>query len=1425
MLEINENKSSKEKRNLFQSEAQLIIGFYQEKEGNTYKNKIYLLFITGIILFSITINLYLKYKNYKIKDTIISFDYYNGNKDVRKLELNFERNKSRINRYKNKDIILNLFLFLDSYYFLYYFDNVLIYKESSQPKCNYNIHDKISNINKTENCNNYEMYEETKIVSFFKNILYETITEQYFLSLTFDISIIIIIVKIIFYNNIREEKRREEKRNCNQGGAPRIKMDLNENGFNEVEKESRKTSNINGKTKKINDNIRIANNSKNKRKNKILRNIIHVRNNIIIIKLLIIIKLFIQILPYNKNNWINIQFSNITLKIKGTGNKNVFSNISDFTKDYYPNFVYINGNKQETVNHSYYLNQTDNVIELIWNNTIDNCKNIFSRCSDIIEIDLSDFDTSECTFMFDMFSYCPSITSLNLSNFNTSKVTNMQGMFINCSPLTSLNLSNFNTTDVKTMYAMFRFCSSLTSLDLSNFNTSQVTNMQQMFNGCINLEYINLQNFEESQFARYSSYNLMFTNVPDNVVICINIEKTNNKILPHIINQRQCYSINCTNNWKSIQKKIIIDNGTCIDNCQNSPHYKYEYNKKCFENCSYGYILDSNDNNTYQCKCELEKCLTSSTVSLHFGLCTKCNINYYKKENDPSNIGEYINCYKEISGYYLDKNESLFKKCYDTCETCEIKGNNITHNCLTCNVNNPIIIKINNYSNCYENCSYYYFFDNENYYHCTINFTCPNEYPVLVQDTNECRQKFINQYETQKLIDEIFKNITKEESIEKNDFYDIIIYTIENIFTSENYNKSNLDNGNDEKIRAENMTFIFSTTHNQKSNINDNMTRIDIGYCEVLLRNYYNLTNNETLYMKIIEIEQKEMKIPKIEYDIYNKILGNKLEKINKSICENTKVNIYIPIIITGNIDKANSSSGYYNDICYTTTSDSGTDITIKDRRKEIGIQTACQDDCDFADYNYTTLKANCSCDVKESSLSFADMTINKEKLLKNFKNIKNFINFNILICYRKLFNSKGIFKNIGSLIIIVLILFHIITFFIFYIKQLGIIVNKIKDIIFSIKRFGLLKKAKKEKKQVLNNDIINKENKNDNIKNNTKLPTKCRKKRKSFKKKKRNLSNNNQIPINKNIEVNEIIENKKKIILNSRLNNKKIKKLFKKDIDSDRQNIININKNDNKIIVNNNYNNNINNKNLTMKKENIISKVKRILEYNDDEINTLEYDLALEYDKRTFSQYYISLLRTKHNFIFSFCNNDDYNSKIIKMDLFFIGFSINYTVNALFFDDDTMKKIYKSNGSFDLEVQIPMAIYSSLISMILNLLLKLFALSNDNIIDFKKNKEKKDVNQRGNNLNFEIKLKSILFFITSFFFLLFFWYYISIFGVIYKNTQLHLLKDTLISFGISMLTPFALYLLPGLCRIPSLSNPKEKKECLYKFSQILQML
>ena len=55
---------------------------------------------------------------------------------------------------------------------------------------------------------------------------------------------------------------------------------------------------------------------------------------------------------------------------------------------------------------------------------------------------------------------------------------------------------------------------------------------------------------------------------------------------------------------------------------------------------------------------------------------------------------------------------------------------------------------------------------------------------------------------------------------------------------------------------------------------------------------------------------------------------------------------------------------------------------------------------------------------------------------------------------------------------------------------------------------------------------------------------------------------------------------------------------------------------------------------------------------YIDEEINGFPYELAIQYDKRNYCAYYASLLKTQHNLIYTFCNCNDYNSVIIKIDL-----------------------------------------------------------------------------------------------------------------------------------------------------------------------------
>ena len=233
------------------------------------------------------------------------------------------------------------------------------------------------------------------------------------------------------------------------------------------------------------------------------------------------------------------------------------------------------------------------------------------------------------------------------------------------------------------------------------------------------------------------------------------------------------------------------------------------------------------------------------------------------------------------------------------------------------------------------------------------------------------------------------------------------------------------------------------------------------------------------------------------------------------------------------------------------------------------------------------------------------------------------------------------------------------------------------------------------------------------------------------------------------------------------------------------------------------------------------ISKDKTIMKFNDYELNKLKYEEALIYDKRSYVEYYISLLKTKHLLLFTFILNNDYNSKIIKICIFLFSFSLYYTVNALFFNDLTMHKIYEEQGNYNFIFQIPKMIYSSIISLTINYLIKYLSLTEKNISDIKKGEIKIDKIPKTIKC---LKIKFILFFILSFLFLILFWYYLSSFCAVYKNTQYFLIQNTLFSFILSLVYPFFIYLIPGILRIPSLNNRNKNKSCMYKVSKIIQL-
>ena len=193
-----------------------------------------------------------------------------------------------------------------------------------------------------------------------------------------------------------------------------------------------------------------------------------------------------------------------------------------------------------------------------------------------------------------------------------------------------------------------------------------------------------------------------------------------------------------------------------------------------------------------------------------------------------------------------------------------------------------------------------------------------------------------------------------------------------------------------------------------------------------------------------------------------------------------------------------------------------------------------------------------------------------------------------------------------------------------------------------------------------------------------------------------------------------------------------------------------------------------------------------------------------------------------KHPLIFTFYTSNDFNSPIIKICLFLFSFSLYITVNSLFFTDSTIHKIYEDEGDFNFVYQIPQILYSLIISSIINALLSFLSLTQNNILEMKK--KETNINLEFSKTRKSLKIKFIFFFIFSFIFLYLFWLFLGCFCGVFRNSQIHLIKDTLISYGFGFIYPLGIYLFSGFFRIISLNAPKKDRNCLFQISLIIQL-
>ena len=266
--------------------------------------------------------------------------------------------------------------------------------------------------------------------------------------------------------------------------------------------------------------------------------------------------------------------------------------------------------------------------------------------------------------------------------------------------------------------------------------------------------------------------------------------------------------------------------------------------------------------------------------------------------------------------------------------------------------------------------------------------------------------------------------------------------------------QSNIKNNNSTKIKTDNAIFQVSTAENQKNSYDKEVSNIDLGECETILKKKNNISEYDDLIIFKIDMKDKEQSSTYVQYEIYDPYT---FDRLDLDVCKDVNINIYIPVnldnkslILFSSLDESgynlfNSNDSFYNDFCTPYTSTNGTDVTLKDRQKEIyskfGNKKLCQNDCEFLYFNQTTQKAKCNCGIQMNSTNLdilSTLELGKTELEKSFLNTLSNANFQVLKCYKLAFDLSTLFENIGR-IIMTIILFIILILFILY----GILGNK----------------------------------------------------------------------------------------------------------------------------------------------------------------------------------------------------------------------------------------------------------------------------------------------------------------------------------------------------------------------------------------------
>ena len=266
--------------------------------------------------------------------------------------------------------------------------------------------------------------------------------------------------------------------------------------------------------------------------------------------------------------------------------------------------------------------------------------------------------------------------------------------------------------------------------------------------------------------------------------------------------------------------------------------------------------------------------------------------------------------------------------------------------------------------------------------------------------------------------------------------------------------------------------FQLSNSLSQLASKDSDFSNIDLGECESLIRETYNIPNDISLiFFKFENIANKSIE-RNTQYNVYNPL---NYEILNLSICENLKIKLNVPIELSDEIieliknimdqgyDPFDLNDKLYREICTPYNSENGTDVLLDDREEYIYStiinETTCPNGCTATAYSLDSKYITCECDTNDGIVALDLNNINSENVAKSFLSSLKNSNYKVMRCYNLVFNFKIFVHNYGSIITLIFFVIYVLFMIYYCCKDINPIKVDVSKLLFE--------EQKKENKKI----------------------------------------------------------------------------------------------------------------------------------------------------------------------------------------------------------------------------------------------------------------------------------------------------------------------------------------------------------------------